>query len=67
MASARTASQYLNFGLTIPDPRIEGAKTYPWSLNLLTDMPNNVPPSDLKFGFEIVGVPTHPPLVGEYY
>jgi hypothetical protein len=30
-------------------------------------MPFAVQPSDLRFGFEIVGVPTHPPMVGDVY
>lgn len=42
--------------------------TFAWSINLLTTMPFQVEQAeDLLIAFEIIGVPTHKPLVGDTY
>lgn len=68
MVSAFVASQVLNYGLPVPDPRTQGEFTHAWSLNLLTTMPFAVEEAkDMLLAFEIIGVPTHKPLVGDTY
>ena len=58
----------MNYGLPVQDPRSLTDYTFAWSINLLTTMPYVAEEADdMLLAFEIIGVPTHKPLVGDTY
>ena len=59
----------MTYGLPVDDPRSDSnEQTYAWTLNMLTTMPFMAQSGqDMQLAFEIVGIPTHPPQVGDSY